>query len=93
MNKRRLTNKAEATIEKIGPPTGIIQSLGPYITGDSFPFSNEHVMRPFWPIHASRLRHVVGTYLDEDDLLAADKVDKNGRAVSCVLCGTPFPLN
>lgn len=33
MNKRRLTNRAEATIDKIGPPTGIIQSLGPFITG------------------------------------------------------------
>ena len=33
LNLRKLTNKSGATIDKIGSPTGIIQSIGPYITG------------------------------------------------------------
>ncbi len=33
MNSRRLTQKGGAKLESIGKPTGILQSLGPYITG------------------------------------------------------------
>ena len=36
LNLRKLTNKTGATIDQIGSPTGIIQSIGPYITGDDY---------------------------------------------------------
>ena len=39
MNTRRLTNKGAAKIEQIGQPTNLLQSLGPYITGDQPPSS------------------------------------------------------
>lgn len=32
----RLTNKANASIEEIGPPEKIISALGPFVTGNSF---------------------------------------------------------
>jgi len=38
MNTRRLTQKGGAKLESIGKPTGILQSLGPYITGVEFRF-------------------------------------------------------
>jgi hypothetical protein len=31
----RLTNKAEAKIEDVGSPEGLLVSLGPFITGDT----------------------------------------------------------
>jgi len=30
----RLTNRKGVTIEDVGPPSGIITSLGPFITGE-----------------------------------------------------------
>ena len=36
MPSRRLTQKGGAKLESIGNPTGILQSLGPYITGEAY---------------------------------------------------------
>ena len=33
MNLQKLTNKAGASIEDVGPPSGVLESLGPFITG------------------------------------------------------------
>lgn len=30
----RLTNKADATIDQVGTPEGVLESLGPFITGE-----------------------------------------------------------
>lgn len=85
---QKLTPKANASIQDVGTIDSLVQSFGPYITGELTVANNKLVRATTELTSNVYLFFLSGTQLEDEDVLAKDVKNVDGRVVSLLVVAT-----